>query len=155
MDGDSMLACLYLLATADTKQSKSSPPHNKQEKMSSTTDIEMAYCPDGPDASYYHSSCSSASPPLPPRTSSDLLKTTNGDLLKMLMEMKKENKKMVTQVMTAVKNEVGSSHKKLKDMLVICFLFPNLLIFIITIMVAENNRGLYIDGSFRCGNQTT
>ena len=111
--------------------------------MSSTTDIEMAYCPDGPDAS----------------TSSDLLKTTNGDLLKMLMEMKKENKKMVTQVITAVKNEVGSRHKYLIKKTTECFvvglLIPSLLIFIITIMVAENNRGLYIDGKFRCGNQTT
>ena len=42
--------------------------------MSSTTDIEMAYNLDGPDA----------------LSSSDLLKTTNGDLLKMLLEMKKQ-----------------------------------------------------------------
>ena len=42
--------------------------------MSSTTDIEMVYSPDGSDA----------------LTSSDLLKTTNGDLLKMLLEIKKE-----------------------------------------------------------------
>ena len=54
--------------------------------MSSTTDIEMAYSPDGSDA----------------LTSSDLLKTTNGDLLKMLLEIKKEVKK---EVLTIKRNQ--------------------------------------------------
>ena len=48
--------------------------------MSSTTDIEMAYNLDCPDA----------------LSSSDLLKTRNGDLLKMLLEIKKEGKNKIS-----------------------------------------------------------
>ena len=57
--------------------------------MSSTTDIEIAYSPDGSDA----------------LTSSDL--TTNGDLLKMLLEMKKE--------VLETKNEVLETKKRQEE----------------------------------------
>ena len=51
--------------------------------MSSTTDIKMAYSPDVPDA----------------LTSSDMLKTSNADLLKVLLEIKKEQLKMKEEML--------------------------------------------------------
>ena len=120
-----------MLATADAKQSKSSPPHNKQEKMSSTTDIEMAYSPDGsyiPDGS-------------DALTSSD---PTNGDLLKILLEMKKEN----TDYRIRLSKEICFN-------IYVMGVWNGLFLLFILIMVAENNRGLYINGDknrFRCGN---
>ena len=100
--------------------------------MSSTTDIEMAYSPDGSDA----------------LTSSHLLKTTNADLLKMLLEMKKEN----THCRALLEKEI--SFKKEWCFTVAGASFPIFFLSLfILIMVAENNRGLYINGDknrFRC-----
>ena len=96
--------------------------------MSSITDIEMAYSPDGSDA----------------LTSSDLLKTTNGDLLKMLLEMKKEN----TDYRIRLSKEICFN-------IYVMGVWNGLFLLFILIMVAENNRGLYINGDknrFRCGN---
>ena len=102
--------------------------------MSSTTDIEMAYSPDGSDA----------------LTSSDLLKTTNGDLLKMLLEMKKQNTDLITQVkknteyLSSQIHENGTQNKKalcgvhINGLVNIAILFMNVGIFILVGIILDN-----------------
>ena len=92
--------------------------------MSSITDIEMAYSPDGSDA----------------LTSSDLLKTTNGDLLKMLLEMKKQM------------NKQNTDHHKRAVIIIVIITIVMMLSFINLAIVFENNKALYFEGEFRCGN---
>ena len=125
--------------------------------MSSTPYIEMVYSPDDSDA----------------LSSSDLSKTTNGEILKMLLEMKKqpkngdlfkmlcEIKKQNTDLVTQVKkngseiynNGTQNDDSKLYRICVI-FYFINLARNIILfIMAVENNRGLFHDDdTVRCGN---
>ena len=96
--------------------------------MSSTTDIEMAYSPDGSDAltSSDGSSALSSSDP------------TNGDLLKMLMEMKKEM------------NKQNTDHHKRAVIILVIITIIMMLSFINLAIVFDNNKALYFEGEFRC-----